>query len=196
MDAHGLVGGGGFGQEVAQDGGAYASIAVGRQQGNVHNADLVLPAGDIEPPHRHCIAQNDEKVRLGIAFLVELMLGRELLVQKRRFLRVVPIDEGQLFEPRAGVHLVEEGFVVGSNRAKADPTTCTNSGHSSKCPCAYVSKTVSRVGALKTRSLQRNSVTTSAAVTRAVTSAGNGPKRNCNCRSNTSTSPSRRPSSR
>src|SRR5262245_59534375 len=36
MDAHGLVGGGGFGQEVAQDGGADAGVAGGRQQGDVH----------------------------------------------------------------------------------------------------------------------------------------------------------------
>src|SRR5262249_12085021 len=48
MDAHGLVGGGGFGQEVAQDGAADAGVAVGWQQGDVDNADFVLPAGDVE----------------------------------------------------------------------------------------------------------------------------------------------------
>src|SRR5262249_36252912 len=35
MDAHGLVGGGGFGQEVTQDGAADAGVAGGWQQGDI-----------------------------------------------------------------------------------------------------------------------------------------------------------------
>jgi len=112
MDAHGLVGGGGFGQEVAQDGGADPGVAVGRQQGDIDNADLILPAGDIEAPDGHRVAQNDEKVRLGVAFLVKLVLRCELLVQKGGFVCLVSIDHGQLVEPRASIHLGEECCVI------------------------------------------------------------------------------------
>ena len=70
MDADGLLSDGGFGQDVAQDRRANTSVALGRQQRDVHNADLVLPAGDIEAPHRHSVTQNDEKVRLRVAFLL------------------------------------------------------------------------------------------------------------------------------
>src|SRR5262245_54508436 len=120
MDTHGLLGDGGFSQEVTQDGGADAGVAGGRQQRDVDDADLVLPAGDSEAPHRHRVAQHEEKVRLGVAFLGALMLRRELHVQKGGFVRLVPIDEGQLIEPRAGAHLVEEGCIVGPQRAKVD----------------------------------------------------------------------------
>ena len=53
-------------------------------------------------------------------FLVELMLCRELHVQKGSFLCLVPIDHGQFLGPCAGIHLVEEGCVVGLNWAKVD----------------------------------------------------------------------------
>jgi len=58
---------------------------------------------------------------LSIAFLVALVLGRELLVQKGGFVGLVPIDHSQLIAPRVSIHLGEEGCVIGSNRAKADP---------------------------------------------------------------------------
>src|SRR5262245_3254294 len=57
MDAHGLVGDGGFNQDIAQDGAADAGVAGGRQHGDIYNADLVLPAGDREAPNGHRIAQ-------------------------------------------------------------------------------------------------------------------------------------------
>src|SRR5262249_37049134 len=107
-----------FGQEVAQDGGAEAGAAVGWQQGDIHHADLVLPASEIEAPHGHRVAQNDEKARIGVLFLVELELCRELHVLKGGILGIVPIDEGQLLGPCAGIQLVEEGCVVGANRTK------------------------------------------------------------------------------
>src|SRR5262249_40232482 len=116
---------------------------------------------------------------LSIVFLAALGLCRALPVQQGGFVCLIPIDDGQLLGPCASIHLVEEGCVIVAHRAHADPTTNTSPGHSSKLPYVYASKTASRVGALKTRSLQRNSVSASAAVTRAVTSMDSGPKRSC-----------------
>ena len=53
----------------------------------------VLSAGDIEPPHGHRIAQHDEKVRLSVVFLVELVLRCARHVQIGGCVRLVPLDD-------------------------------------------------------------------------------------------------------
>jgi hypothetical protein len=56
-----------------------------RQQGDVHDADLVGPSGDVEASDRLAVPQDDLEPRAGVVLLVVGVLGLELLPEEAAF---------------------------------------------------------------------------------------------------------------
>src|SRR5258708_19376448 len=67
-----------FGEEVLEDGAADTGAAVLRQQRDVDDADLPLPAGEIEASDGPAVPEDDQKIAAPVGPLVNLVLRVEL----------------------------------------------------------------------------------------------------------------------
>src|SRR3712207_6071292 len=103
MDADALAGRGAFGQQLAHERSADAGVAIGRQQGDVDDADLLRPAGNVEATGRLAVAQDDLEAGPEVVLLVVAVLGGELLPEEGGLLLVGPGDRSQLLEAGAGI---------------------------------------------------------------------------------------------
>src|SRR5712671_5000066 len=62
-----------FGKNVLKDGAADTRVAVLRQQRDVNNPDLPLPAGDIEASNGLAVLQDEQKIAAPVGLLVGLV---------------------------------------------------------------------------------------------------------------------------
>jgi hypothetical protein len=92
----------------------------GRQEGEVYDADLTRPAGEVEASDGKLVQENDEKVGVSIIVLVVLVLGGELHLEETCHFVFVPIHQCQLLPAGASIDLKEEGLVVGTDGTEGD----------------------------------------------------------------------------
>jgi hypothetical protein len=87
-----------------------APVAECGEQGDVDDADLVRPPGDVEAAGCLTPDADDAEVRPRVLLAVPGVLGPELLVDEQALAVVVPVDRLELGRSRAAVDLAEECF--------------------------------------------------------------------------------------
>ena len=118
VDCQGFGGGGGFGLEGAEEGGAEAAVAVWGEEGDVHDADLGGAAVEVEAADRFVVEEDEVEDGAGVVRAVVGVLGGELLGEEGVDLGLGPVGEGDLFFAGAGVDAEEEVAIGGSGRAE------------------------------------------------------------------------------
>ena len=79
---------------------------------DVDDADLVVPARDVEPADRLAVDLDHVEGRRVVVLPVVRVLRLELLLHERRLLLVAPVDELQLLLARRGVDAEEKVAVA------------------------------------------------------------------------------------
>jgi hypothetical protein len=88
-----------LGEQLAPD----PPAAVLGEQGDVDDAQLLVPAADIEAARRLAVDDDDLVGRVFVVVVVVAVLGLELLRQEGVDLLLRPAGDGQLLLARAGV---------------------------------------------------------------------------------------------
>ena len=118
VDAHRLARRVRFGEELRQQHAAQPAAAVFRQQADVDDAHLVLPARHVETAARLAVDLDDLEAGAGVVLLVPGVLRLELLAHERLLLLRRPVDAGELLLARAGVEAEEERQIRVRDRAQ------------------------------------------------------------------------------
>src|SRR5712692_301244 len=107
-------------RRVLEDGAADTGVAVLRQQRDVDDPDLPLPAGEIEASDGLAVPEDDQKIAAPVVLLVSLVLRVELGARKRVVLGLDPIDNRQLLGAGLGIDRVEKLGVLGRDGPEGD----------------------------------------------------------------------------
>jgi hypothetical protein len=122
VDGHGLAGARGLVEQIGKKRTSETSAAMLGDESNVDDAVLGRPAREIEPTNRCSGLLDDEELRARIMLLIVRVLGVELRLKERDFLRVGPIRYGELLHARGGIEARKEWKVGVRYRPKAQ--TC------------------------------------------------------------------------